>query len=117
MPKSLQLQIPTPCHEDWQTMTPNEQGRHCMSCQKTVVDFTMMSDREILSFISKSSNNICGRIANDQLERPISIPGSSPVIPRKYLWRLFVPAFLLAGKANAQQKKIKLNSSKSYFLT
>jgi len=77
----------------------------------------MMSDREILSFISKSSNNICGRIANDQLERPISIPGSAPVFPRKYLWRLFVPASLLAGKANAQQKKIKLNSSKSYFLT
>src|SRR5258708_3663984 len=106
MPKSLQLQIPTPCHENWQSMTPNEKGRHCMACQKTVIDFTMMSDREILNYISKSSSNICGRIASDQMNRHIEMPSSGPKLPRSYFWKIFVPAFLLAGKVNAQQKKI-----------
>ena len=28
------------CPEDWQQMTPTPQGRHCSSCNRTVVDFT-----------------------------------------------------------------------------
>ncbi len=39
----LKLSIPKPCHEDWAAMTPNEQGRHCAVCAKTVTDFTQMS--------------------------------------------------------------------------
>jgi hypothetical protein len=32
--------IPEPCHQNWDAMTPNEQGRHCTSCVNTVVDVT-----------------------------------------------------------------------------
>ena len=32
--------IPEPCHENWNKMTPQEQGRHCAVCSKVVVDFT-----------------------------------------------------------------------------
>ncbi len=51
--KSLFLRIPEPCHEDWQAMLPQEKGRHCLACQKTVTDFTKMSDREIIDFFEK----------------------------------------------------------------
>ena len=35
----FKLNIAEPCREDWQNMTPNNLGRHCQNCQKTVVDF------------------------------------------------------------------------------
>ena len=62
MKEAIQLKIAQPCHENWQAMTPVEQGRHCGSCAKNVVDFTIMSDREIIDYISlHASGDTCGR--------------------------------------------------------
>ena len=69
MPKPLQLHIPTPCHEDWTKMAPAEQGRHCTACQKTVVDFTGMSDTEIIRHMAHARSGVCGRLAPDQVHR------------------------------------------------
>ncbi|HMI62336.1 MAG TPA: hypothetical protein VK518_15565, partial [Puia sp.] len=63
MSKPFQLQIPTPCHESWANMQPSDKGRHCAACQKTVVDFTAMSDTEIIRYLSRASQHICGRLA------------------------------------------------------
>ncbi len=66
----LKISIPTPCQQDWSAMTPNEQGRHCTSCAKTVVDFTSMSDEAIKHFfINKKEEKVCGRFKNEQLQR------------------------------------------------
>ena len=57
------LKIETPCHEDWTKMSPNKEGRHCGLCDKTVVDFTVMSQEEIANYLSHNSKaQICGRI-------------------------------------------------------
>jgi hypothetical protein len=64
------ITIPTPCHEDWNAMTPKDQGRHCGSCCKTVVDFTTWQPQEILLHF-KSNKNVCGRFTADQLNEPI----------------------------------------------
>jgi hypothetical protein len=53
MAKKLQLTIPKPCHENWEQMTPVEQGRFCASCQKQVIDFTNMNDRQLATFFKK----------------------------------------------------------------
>ena len=75
MSKKLQLQIPTPCHENWDAMTPVEKGRYCGSCEKHVMDFSRLSDREIAQFFKKpSTGSICGRFSTDQLDRAIDIP-------------------------------------------
>jgi len=50
MAKQLQLQIPSPCHENWENMSQVEKGRFCASCEKKVIDFSYMSDREIALF-------------------------------------------------------------------
>jgi hypothetical protein len=65
----FQISIPTPCHEDWQAMTPKEQGRHCNKCEKVVVDFTTMTDDEVQHyFINKAHEKTCGRFYNTQLQ-------------------------------------------------
>ncbi|WP_207433860.1 carboxypeptidase-like regulatory domain-containing protein [Sabulibacter ruber] len=50
-------------------MTPLIQGRFCQNCQKTVTDFTAMSDAEVMAWLTKHSGNGCGRFREDQLER------------------------------------------------
>ena len=49
MARSLTLTIPEPCHESWATMTPAAQGRHCAACAKTVVDFSRMTDAQVVA--------------------------------------------------------------------
>ena len=64
MPHSdFQIQIPKPCHEDWNKMTPKEQGRFCDSCCKIVVDFTKMNDEELKAFFlnKKKEEKLCGQ--------------------------------------------------------
>ena len=96
MSKKLQLQIPTPCHENWDHMSPVEKGRFCSSCQKQVVDFSRMSDREIAMFFKKpSTGSVCGRFMEDQLNRYIEIPKKR--IPwLKYFFQFLLPGFLLS---------------------
>ena len=72
--KKFELSIPKPCHENWDAMTADQQGRFCGACQKTVIDFTGMSDRQIAAFFKKPVGNVCGRFGGDQLNRIIEVP-------------------------------------------
>ena len=47
------LHIADPCHESWDAMTPNRQGRHCASCDKTVVDVTAMAPTEARTYLNQ----------------------------------------------------------------
>lgn len=102
MAKKLQLQIPEPCHENWNKMTPVDKGRFCDSCQKAVIDFTGMSDRQLVAFFKKSSTgSVCGRFYNDQLDRNLAVPGKRmPWL--KYFFQIAIPALLISSKAKAQ---------------
>jgi hypothetical protein len=68
MKQKIQISIPEPCHEGWQNMTPVEKGRFCASCQKKVLDFTYLSDNEIIKVVTKN-DNLCARINGSQLNR------------------------------------------------
>jgi CarboxypepD_reg-like domain/Secretion system C-terminal sorting domain len=104
MSKHLQLNIAEPCHENWDNMTPVQKGKFCGSCQKQVIDFSNMSDREVAQFFKKpSTGSVCGRFMQDQLERSIEIPRKR--IPWvKYFFQFALPAFLMSTKATAQGK-------------
>ena len=104
MSKKFQLQIPEPCHESWDKMTPGDKGRFCDSCQKTVHDFTGMSDAQLIAFFKKPSNgSVCGRFYNDQLERDFEIPRKR--IPwLKYFFQFAIPVFLTSLKSYSQGK-------------
>lgn len=102
MSKKIQLSIPTPCHENWDAMTPVEKGKFCGSCQKQVVDFSTMSERQVAEFFKKpSTGSVCGRFMTDQLNREIEIPKKR--IPwLKYFFGILLPA-LFMSKASAQK--------------
>lgn len=68
MKQKIQISIPEPCNEGWHNMTPVEKGRFCASCQKTVLDFTNLSDNEIIKLVSKN-DTLCCRINVSQLNR------------------------------------------------
>ena len=72
----MKISIPEPCHENWGTMTPNEQGRFCGSCKKTVVDFTNFSTEDIQNYFTKHyGQKVCGRFKKQQLNSiDIQIP-------------------------------------------
>jgi hypothetical protein len=64
----MRLSVPKPCHEDWNKMTLNEQGAFCKVCAKTVVDFSTMSDEEVLNYFkNKGEEKTCGRFKASQL--------------------------------------------------
>ncbi|MBE9666289.1 carboxypeptidase-like regulatory domain-containing protein [Mucilaginibacter boryungensis] len=60
------ISITNPCHEKWSGMTPLTNGRHCATCCKTVVDFTTMSNQQIIDVLS-GANNVCGRFMPAQM--------------------------------------------------
>ena len=68
MKQKIQISIPEPCHKGWQNMTPVEKGRFCASCQKLVLDFTYLSDNEIIKVVTKN-DTLCARINVSQLNR------------------------------------------------
>ncbi len=69
---TFQYSIVEPCHEKWSEMTPIAQGRFCDSCAKAVVDFTTMTDRQVIQFMSTTTESVCGRMSADQLNRPFT---------------------------------------------
>jgi len=101
--KSFKLTIAEPCHENWNQMLPEEQGKFCLSCQKTVVDFSAMSDREVLNYFNNNTGNTCGRFNNDQLNKTLSVPKERSIGKWKYFWQILLPAVFAMHKADAQK--------------
>ena len=62
------LRIPNPCNESWEHMTPDDKGRHCTQCSKTVVDFTSWEPAAILQYLqTQGTGKTCGRFRESQL--------------------------------------------------
>lgn len=70
--KTMKIKIEKPCHEDWSKMTSEAQGKFCNACEKSVVDFSMMSDAQILNYFSQPKiQKVCGRFNADQVDRAL----------------------------------------------
>jgi hypothetical protein len=113
MPKRIQLAVDSPCHENWENMSPSQKGRFCGSCQKQVVDFTTMTDSQVAMFFKKpSTGSVCGRFMQDQLERNFEIPRKRiPWI--KYFFTVALPAFLVSRSAAQDTKTAIKGQTKS----
>ncbi|HEY4148542.1 MAG TPA: hypothetical protein VGM41_06430 [Chitinophagaceae bacterium] len=89
----LFLSIPTPCHENWDAMLPNEKGAFCNACAKTVMDFTAMTDDEIKQyFLRHHGQKVCGRFDHRQLAAPVPPAVDLHALLASYLprWKKFL---------------------------
>lgn len=64
----MPVSIPNPCHENWDQMSPTQNGKHCQSCAKNVIDFTSFTQEEIEQFL-KNNPHACGRFYKHQISR------------------------------------------------
>lgn len=104
MPETT-VHIPKRCHENWGAMTPAAAGRHCASCRENVVDFTRMTDAEVVTFLRRHPSVSCGRFRERQTGRQL-LAAAEPITG----WRRWLGATmallgfssLLIPKAQAQ---------------
>ncbi len=101
--QQVQLSIPSPCHENWDKMTADAQGKFCQVCAKQVIDFTSLNDEQVLTYFTnkENSNNTCGRMQADQLERKMYKWEFSK--SRKWYLNIAAFFFLLFGKPATAQ--------------
>ncbi len=97
MERKHKITIPEPCHENWNKMTPKDNGRFCLSCSKTVIDFTSMLPEEVQHFFIQNQNkNICGRFKKSQLDTiTIQIP-SHILYTQTHYHKMFLLALFVA---------------------
>jgi hypothetical protein len=104
---SLSLRIPQPCAQSWAAMTPTTAGRHCAACQKTVVDFTYLTDAELLAYFQQATGETCGRLRRDQQNRPLlpATPGRPAARWRAWLALALAAWGLRASPAAATDRR------------
>lgn len=107
MQTHVHLRVDQPCSENWDAMLPEENGRFCGSCAKTVVDFSQMSDQQVIDYLGRAGQHVCGRFASDQLERPLPLSMPQPKKQRIGWWHLLLAGVLFSGKASAQSPAVK----------
>lgn len=89
----MPLHINNPCHENWEAMSPTEQGKFCTACQKEVTDFTTFSLAELQQFLAKEASS-CGRFRKSQLE---DFNAQLPVFPTPSRVRAWATAAVLTA--------------------
>jgi hypothetical protein len=123
------ISIPEPCHENWDKMIPKDNGRFCLNCSKTVVDFTKMLPEEIQQyFVSNQNQSICGRFKKSQLDEiTIQIPSrilySQTNYHKMFLLALFIAMgttlFSCTDKNGDKQKidKVEVTEEENFVTT
>ena len=107
-PVSIQLAIPEPCTQQWNEMQGVQGGRHCTHCQKTVMDFSRMTDVQLLAYFQKPGIAACGRFTAEQLDRAISITE----VPKSNWWARIAAGLLLAlGLSKSAEGQSKPDTS------
>ena len=91
-------------------MTPADKGRFCLNCQKTVTDFSKLSDTELIELLQSKQASTCGRFLPEQLNRVLttSIPAQdrrrTPFMPIAAIATALTIMAPSAKAVNAPQK-------------
>jgi len=92
-------------------MTPEAKGRFCGSCAKVVVDFSVMTDNEVLNYLKKNSGSTCGHFTSDQLDRPIIETQLQPNKTWRY-WLASIASLLVMLQRSAAQTATAMKQGK-----
>lgn len=83
MEKAIRISIQNPCSEKFDTFNRTKRCRFCPSCQKEVIDFTIMSKTMINQKFSGKTHIIWGRFKSEQLDSAAVVKGRAS---KKNLW-------------------------------
>lgn len=67
--KQFNIKIEKPCQENFLNFKPTDNGAFCDSCKTTVIDFTQMSEKEIIQYFKNNTGKTCGRFHKAQLKK------------------------------------------------
>ncbi|MBP9068944.1 MAG: T9SS type A sorting domain-containing protein [Bacteroidia bacterium] len=92
------ITIPEPCHEDWNKMLPDEKGKFCNSCNKSVFDFSNKSDNEIKDILlANKDQKVCGHFKKTQINRPLNFTIDFNNLPKNMsVTKMFTIALFIA---------------------
>ena len=95
-----QVEIPEPCHADWNAMRKEERARFCFECQTKVHDLSAMTKKEAQRFLADNADrdDVCISFLADQ-DGEIQYRPAPPVVPVGRLLRLVPAAGLAAAMA------------------
>jgi len=79
---SFILKIEKPCSENVSAMPRHDVGLYCSHCEKNVIDFSKLSDDEVIRIVEKLDGKVCGRLTKKQLERIFVATQNKKVSPR-----------------------------------
>lgn len=99
---AIKIQIPEPCSQDFSKMHPLPGGHYCDHCERTVVDFRKMTDREIVQIYQQRQGRACGIFQNNQLFRPLPLPQAAKEGKPWAAIAALSSALLLGNPASAQ---------------
>lgn len=113
----LSVRIATPCPESWANMKPTEEGRFCENCQKAVVDFTAMTDGEMIRVMSQRKGHSCGRFRAEQLGRPLRTFSAASHPTQQRLFGLLTAGLLSWQTTSAQASAPKTGEKSPVHVT
>ncbi len=65
----MKVTIKEPCLEDWDNMKITMHSRHCLKCDKHLVDFRTFSRVEIIAYLlSNPVGSVCGKMSSQQFD-------------------------------------------------
>lgn len=103
--RSKDIEIPEPCHADWDAMRPEDKGRYCLECSKTVHDLSAMTKDEAKDFLRRSAcNDVCVSYQHHEdgtLVFREPAPRPAPLVPLARLRRPRSVAAAVAGASMA----------------
>ncbi len=92
----IKISIAEPCSQNLDKMEPAANGRSCAACQKTVIDFTVMTDEAKKQHLIKTNfEKSCGKFFVAQLDRiTINVPSYILEKPIPY-WQKYLAVLLI----------------------
>jgi hypothetical protein len=117
MKQPLHLAIPKPCTESWDHMTPDTDGRFCLSCQKQVIDFSTWDEERLKRFFREIPGKVCGRLRTDQLKRYPLATGGPGLLARMALLSLTglaATASLAQGQSLPERNPVHVTDQRSH---
>lgn len=91
-----------PCSENWETMSSNEQGRHCQKCDKVVHEVHQLDDQAIKEKWEQNGHNLCIRIEENRIQK---------ILPWYTNWKYALVATIAALHSNAKESIAQVQDS------